>query len=724
MPQVHTLLKMMRTVLRYFRQHPWQRRALTLSMATILGVGAACLVLPVVRDMQILAMLSSEDPFQRQRGIDRAVDVGARRGQLIERIEQRLDSAGDLEFAAMVDVLSRLGKFHTPGRKGEQLDRLWQINFAANLQPAGTQTTQSAAQTAGVRRMLLHRIVLDGRDNAYVRRVLQLATGDPVVEIRSQSALLAARLGDDAALLRLLGDADGAVRAAAAIDAALAGRTACAEAIAKSLRDATNDEEQAALFFGLAKLKPEKYAPLLADAIIRAWKAGRGELLEKMLSAAPLLKSEQIGQTVVGILHLARVQLQHPPATALIAAGKMGLDEAEPFIAGTITEILARPSELTVGRTVILAAAVNASGRLNMPTGPLVEVIEKLWRPDTSIAMILSAEVLGKSAPQSAIRQPGGTVKSKTWPCRASSRPSPASLGLTVPPAAIRNPQSAIRNDKVLSVLRSAAERSDTPVPSAAAAVALFRLDPRKADDALRTAFESETYLAGDYVAWNLSRWEAVGRLGGTVKSKTWPCRASSRPSPASLGLTVPPVDVRAEAWRVAGVFFGPRIYNKSVRSNAAMMLALLARRTNQAGNVAGAVEHKLNVEIARGQFNPFLASSYRCALLVLGRSEFAEEVASLARASMFPKRRALTALILAGEPAGFDLVFADERFDPVRIDSLLTGRLMARVYSAVLPEMPEFDIDAPEHVRHWQCRIQRDYYLIGRRDILGKIRP
>ena len=115
--------------------------------------------------------------------------------------------------------------------------------------------------------------------------------------------------------------------------------------------------------------------------------------------------------------------------------------------------------------------------------------------------------------------------------------------------------------------------------------------------------------------------------------------------------------------------------------------------------------------------------STRRCALLTLGRRQHAGAVTELARSDTFPKRRALTALVLAGEPAGFDLVLGSERLDAARIDSFLTGRLMGRVYAAVVAEMPGFDIDAPQHVRHWQCRIVRDFYLIHRRAILDRMR-
>jgi len=111
--------------------------------------------MPIVRDLQIIDMLGSEDPLQHRRGIALAVNDAPRRPELIERIESRLDSAGDVQFSAMVDVLNRLEKFRTPARKGEQLDRFHLIKLAARPDADSDQSVE-------VRQILLHRIILDG----------------------------------------------------------------------------------------------------------------------------------------------------------------------------------------------------------------------------------------------------------------------------------------------------------------------------------------------------------------------------------------------------------------------------------------------------------------------------------------------------------------------------------------------------------------------------------
>ena len=278
----------MKVILRYFRQHPWQRRALTGSMAAILGVVLAWIIWPGVRDRNIINMLGSKDPQRRLKGIAQAVAVGRVCPELIERIEKKLDSADDLQFSAMVTVLDRLGLFYTPARKGYQIDRFRQITFAtAPKNPTGTD----------VKRIMLHGIILDGRDNRYVRRALQLAMQDNAADIRSQAGLLAGRLRDYASLMKLLRDSNPSVRASSAIVAGLAGLENCKDTIAELLKTAHDEEEIPAFTFALAKLAPKKFSKEIIETIDRVYQSWRDKndkddlaLLEKLLFSASLLK--------------------------------------------------------------------------------------------------------------------------------------------------------------------------------------------------------------------------------------------------------------------------------------------------------------------------------------------------------------------------------------------------------------------------------------------------
>jgi len=623
----------MSVVARYFRQHRWQRRAVTASLAAICGVLAAWVALPMVRDRQLAKMLGSPEPGARQRGIAWGRQVAPRRPQLVALLERQLDAADDLKFAAIAEVLTRVGRFNARWRTGEQLDRYDAVDmsFAAG------------ARSAGRRLARLHALILGGRDNRHVRRALEMARKDEAPPVRAAAAVLAGRLGDDAALAALLKDADPSVRAAAAMDAALAGRRACLPAVAELLKRAGTDDEIAAAAYGLVRLLPKDHAAAIVEAIDKAWADGKTELLDKLLYSAGHLAPAAAGAAVRKILDESRRRKRVPPAGALIAAGRLGLAEARPAIEAVVDDFISRREELTVGEAVVLAAAVHAARRLKMPPALFVRAIEKLWHPGTATAMLLSAEALG---------------------------------------------ELAAGDERAVALLRSGAEDARSPLPAAAAAVALFRLAPDEALEPLRAVCASEVYLAGDYVAWH------VGRSG------------------------------QPQAAAVAAVFFGPNVYDQAVRSVGALLTAMLYRGTGDAGRARAAIEARLRGGPLGGERDPFVAGSYWAALTILGDGRFAEDLLILAGADNFPKRRALTALLLGGHPGGLDRVLAARQFDPAEADSYLTGRLMARVCAAVAPDLPPFDIDAQAWSRLWQCRILRDHYLIHRRAVPDRMRP
>jgi len=619
----------MHAFLKYFRQHPWQRRALTVSLAAIVGVVGALALRPWMRDRKIVSLLGSADAAERSGGIRWAVRIAPGRPELVSRLEEALDSPNDLLFGGAAEVLNRLGRFEAPHRRPEQLDRYRAVSFAAAVGEAGRH----------VRVVSVMRIILGGRDNAHVRRVLRMAASDPAAEVRTRAAALAAGLADDAALLRLIGDDDPRVAAAGVIDAGLAGRTACAAAIGEIFDASTDGDAKAAAAFALARLGAEEAGDRIARAVRAAFDAGRGPLADKLLCTAASAGGNAVSDAVVEVLRRSRRAGRRPPATALIAAGKLGLAEARGTLQPLIDELAARREELTFGDAAVLAAALRAGHRLRMPPGPFVKAIRELWHPGTSLAMILALEALADSP------QPPGP--------------------------------------EVVELLRVAAADRRLAVPAAAAAVALFALDPEASAEPLRSACASEEWLAGDYVAWRLA--------------------AGARPR---------------RAGRVAADLLGPDTYDKGARSAGAVLLAMLARGTPQAGQVRGLLAARLG----RAARDPFLAGSYRCGLLLLGRDDLAEAVVFLAVSDTFPKRRALTALLLAGRGEGLDLVLGRVRHDPEAADAALTGRLMARVYAAVVPDMPVVDVDAPAAVRHWQGRLARQHYLIHRREILDRI--
>ena len=612
----------MRVLLAYFRANPWQRRALTVLLAAIVGFGVALLMLPWVEDLRLIAALGSGDADRRAGAVALAAMRAGDRPAFLRRLEAALDSPDDARFAAAAEALGRIKRFPPPGRGGDCQDRLWRVKLAAGGDP----------QSIALRLVSVHELVRAGRDNEHARAALALAAGDAEPEVRAAAALLAARLGDDAALTKLLGDKEASVRAAAALDAALAGRTALTGPIAKVFQNAQADAEKADAAYALARLAPGDYAGQIAQAVVQAQREGKDELLGKLLHVAALpkmydpalaglreqdLKADTTAAAVMQVFRFAGGGGKSPPHMALVAAGKMQLVTARPHVLAVIKGIVdADKSKLTTADAQRLAAAVNAAGRLDAAPPTFAGVMKELWHPRTGLAMILSAEALAQAGPG-----------------------------------------PAMTSDQIVALLTQAAGQEGTSLQAAAAAVAIFRHAPDKAAEHLRTACESQAWLVG-------------------------------------------------------------------VTSAGAMLLAMLARGTARAPGAEKAMLDRLRGGPLGPERDPYLAGSYKCALLALGHQEFADETVAMVRTSDFPRSRGLTALLLAGRAEGLDLVLGAAAGSAEEIDSVLTGWLMCRVYPAVVEGLPPYDIDAPAAVRLWQCRILRDYYLIHRRAILDRMRP
>jgi len=616
----------MRAFLRYFREHPWQRRAVTLSLAGILGVAAAWVAVPILRNREVIRMLGSDDAARRREGIERAIRRARRHPAMIDALEDRLDASNDARFSAIMEVLRRLGRYDSPRRTGEQKDRYLAINF-------------HAAGSISPRLTWLFRTILGGRDNAHVRRTLAEAVADQAVQVRGEAAVLAARVADDRALRTLLADGDPAVRARAAEAAGLARRTACADAIAALLSADHTDAEIAGAVVALAKLDPRRHAAAILSAGDQALSAGRDELVEKLLIVVAELPAAAAKPFVQEAL--ARNPL--PPASAFVAARKLKLADALSPAAATIDRLIADKEKMTVGQAMVLAAAVRAADELGAPPALFRRVIDELWYPGpgVSLAMVFAAEALGKRA-------------------------------------------ETLKDPKALSLLSTAAGENRAPLAAAAAAaaVAMFRLDPESdhTSAALSAAAGAEAYLAGDYIAWNIGR------------------------SPR-----------RRKAGEVAARFLGPGVYDKEVRSVGALLLAMVYRGADKASQAEQIIRGRLHPTGHRTEQDPFAAGTYQCALMILGADDVEADVVRLSRADLFPKRRALTALMLRRKPLGLDRMLADRLPDPEQIDSYMSGRLMARVVRALYPQLTAVDLDAGALVRYWQCRLLRDDYLIHR---------
>ena len=193
----------------YFRQHPWQRRLVTVLLALVLGALAAVLALPWYIDTTLIGKMDSPNADQRDFAVLQAVKRAKDHPAIIDRMAAALPGSSDRQFEALVRALETLDKFDVPGRSPEMHDR------RAAMEVAG-----SASDTA--RRVFLIELMTGGRDNPYVRKALAAAAADANSDQRCAACALAGRLGDDGVeqgevgsqVLEQLGDLDLADRAA------------------------------------------------------------------------------------------------------------------------------------------------------------------------------------------------------------------------------------------------------------------------------------------------------------------------------------------------------------------------------------------------------------------------------------------------------------------------------------------------------------------------------
>jgi len=637
----------------YLRSHPWQRRLLTGSVMLVLGSVTALVALPHVRDYLLLRDLAGADPRTRAEAVSRAVRMAGRSPRTLRRLNEALDDAGDAQFAAIVSALRRLGKFATPSRSPLHVDRVWALELASN-------------PSAAMREQFLGEMLLAGRGNRHVRRGLATAAGDEAAEVRALSAALAARLGDDPTLAALLEDEDPNVAAAAALDAGIARRRTHAGRLREMARAAGDLERRSAAACALARIDPNAAAATLAEMLADADRAGDEALRDRMLHVVCECGGPAAGEGVLGVLRRARAAGRHPPATVLAAVGRLGLDAAAPDVRRALADAVRPGSGLAVRQVL---AALQAAEALDLPVRRETEAIcRQLWtfRPGFRLLLVRGARLLGEQA-----HRPQGdpNAGSATAQCIRTLRQ-----------AAVYDYQPAT------APAGSRAELRKSPLPSAAAAVALWRLGTPVSEEYLRNSAGEPVTLPGDHIAWHLG-------LRG-------------EPRAFELALTfLPPADAPP----------GEREYNDDVRSTGAMLLAISARGGARRAAGAERVRSRL-VGGDRGPEDDFhVRGAYECALVVLGDRPRLRRVAELLETGQFSQRRAITALTLAGSLDGLDWLLWNPQIDAEDALFLLVDEEIGEVLATCLPALPRVDAAAGDDLARWQLRILRHAYAIGR---------
>ncbi len=683
----------------YFRQHKWQRRLLTTSLIILAAIGTAIFAYPVAIDRLIIHNLGSDDSGVRTNAIVRAIARATKNPATLRRIADSLDTRNEKRFRSVLTVLryfllrdpnrppalERLAealetddesrfqavaatlrdaaRFDVPDRKGIHIDRMRAIDIVGSLDE------KNPTRGAYARAVFTSEAVLCGRDNKYVRRALAAATSDPSSKVRRLAALLAARLDAREALGKLLDDDDPPVVATAAMGAGLAGRKSHLAALKRLLRfDLPGDAKgrigvQSAAALAIALLDGQGSAEMLASMTTSTNDA---RLRDRLLHVLTLLDAPAAKAGVLAIFDEARKANTQPPTAALIAAGKLRIVQAGDDIRGVLSAALRRPDQIYDSQ---LLAAIQSADALKLPVRrEIFDICRKYWDPRNELLLAAAARVLGR---QAKLDQPlrhdapsrreciGALQMAAVWETPPATRPTATS------PASFR-----------------------TPLASSAAAIALWELGAKGAENFVRDAAGAWTTLPGDYVAWHLSRLD--------------------RAEAYKLGLRLlPPLGAPPEQ----------RVYNKNERATGAMLLALSAG-ANQSVEARRRVRSRLEGGDMGGEKDFYLAGAYRCALLMLGDAGQDRMIFELLEVGAFPQRRAVTALCAAGDKRALDWILWNPGIDEKDIIELLTGRGIGEVLETLAPQLPRVDTAAEDDLAQWQVRILRNYYAIHRSKI------
>jgi len=640
----------------YLRGHRWQRLVLTALVGMIAGLILALLVYPHVQDWLLIRDLGSDKAGVRDKAMFRAELAAKTTPRTLRKLLAALDTDDDALFGAVATSLDRAGKFRTPDRDPALLDRLRAINL--------DNTTQS-----DIRRNLLSEVIVSGRGNRYTRRVLASTARDEAAQVRQRAALLAGRLGDDDALARLLDDPDAAVRGAAAIAAGLTGRGKLAGRLAGLMNESSDVNVISSAAYALARLKGGHYSERIGELMKSA---KRPALRDRLLHVLTLIGDDHARVAVRDVLESAGRGGKIPPAMAMLAAGRLGIAEAAPHVRAA----LAAAGEKTAVLESQLLAAIETARRLDMRVrGRMYMICERFWGPRSPFLLVSAATELARQADLA--QDPSAAAPSRLECIRMLQDRARFAVAFV--------PDDPASPRRVLT----------TPVPSAAAAAALWRLGATKGQEdqepqmTVREAAAVEGMAPGEYLAWHVA-----------------PVRGGQA---YELGMKMlPPLGAAREL----------RVYNDSERATGAMLLALSARSDGQKKAAADRIIERLEGNQLGGEDVFAVAGAYRCSLLMLGRRDFLEPVIGLLGVGEFSRRQVIAALCVAGRREGLDWLLWNHHVSRRSLVLFYLHKGVGEVLSVMAPELPGIDVCGTEDLRLWQARILQDYYGVNREKV------
>jgi len=322
-------------------------------------------------------------------------------------------------------------------------------------------------------------------------------------------------------------------------------------------------------------------------------------------------------------------------------------------------------------------AAILAANDLKMPVRKAAnDICQKLWthRPGFRLMLTDAARLLGTQVAAPQDDEPN--VPSPDECIRTLRQAVVVDYEPTTWPASQPKPKPA-----------------RTPLPSAAAAVALWNLDAKAAEEFIQIPAWDYVSLAGDYVAWN---------IGITGSDRAF-----------ELGLSLlPAANAPPEL----------RVYNDDARSTGAMLLALSAATPERRKQAIARILSRLEAGPRGKEDSFYVLGAYQCALAILDPSATTQAL-SLLETGQFSQRRAITALTLAGDFRGLDWLLWNHQVDRQDMLLLLVDEQIGEVIANCLPQLPRISPAAGGDLADWQLLRLRHAYEIRRPSLKPQLR-
>ncbi|MHC4983038.1 MAG: HEAT repeat domain-containing protein [Planctomycetota bacterium] len=459
----------MAAIIRFLRQHRWHRRLLTISVTVVAAAIAGLLAYPHVSQWLVLRDLASSDPDVRDRATRRAIEWVKSSDRFLRRLNETLETAGDEKFLAIAEVLKATGNFFTPQRRGIDIDRLRAHEMLTAYE------TLDHSDAVLKRQEILRQAAVDRRDNVHVRRIVASAAEDEMSRIREGAAVLAAVVGDEGTLSKLLDDGDGRVASAAALCVGITGLEGLYDRIA-GLLGGSDLERVSAAAYAVVGLRPKQSSGRICELLAETTDA---ELRDKLLHVLTILDDEPALRTVLEMLADSRRAEEFPPAMAMLAAARLALTaQQKQQLVGDVRDVLAARRKGTLRAESVLAAVKAAELLRADVLDQLIELCESSRRPYevkfvwVPVARLMGALALGREGDDPARKRAELLLK-----------------GL----AGYHDPE-----------VTPSSEFFTMPVASAAAAAALWELRADGAEKAVRDVARAGGRLAVDYLVWHI----------------------------------------------------------------------------------------------------------------------------------------------------------------------------------------------------------------------------